>query len=98
MVTFEEIMRQVEYANTAIMVRHCGGASIAEAKAAIKNHPNCILSLYPDENDSTKTVHVATKEWWKSNKPVVGIEMKGSKAVHNYFKKGYNAQNRRKRN
>ena len=57
------------------MVRYCGGASIAEAKAAIKNHPDCILSLYPDEGSSTKTVFVATKGWWKNNGSVVGIKL-----------------------
>lgn len=88
MITFEQIMQTVEQTGTGTMVRHCGGASIAEAKAAIKNHPDCILSLYPDEGSSTKTVLVATKEWWKMNDPIVGVELKGSKAVHNYFKKG----------
>ena len=88
MITFEQIMQRVEQSGTSVMVRHCGGASIAEAKAAIKNHPDCILSLYPDEGSSTKTVFVATKEWEKNNDPVVGVELKGFKAVHNYFKKG----------
>ena len=88
MITFEQIMQQVEQTGAATMVRHCGGASIAEAKTAIKNHPDCILCLYPDGRSSTKTVLVATKEWWKKNDPIVGVELKGSKAVRNYFKKG----------
>ena len=92
MITFEQIMQTVEQTDIGTIVKNCGPASIAEARKAAKNHPELDVRV---SMVSSITAHIAItpKEWKNDNAPIVGHILKGSRAVHNYFKKGKNKLN-----
>ena len=89
MITFEQMMQTVEQTDIGTMVRNCGPASIAEARNAAKNHPELDVQVSMISS-ITANVTIIPKAWKNDNIPIVGHTIKGSRAVHNYFKKRKN--------
>lgn len=53
MVTFEAIMETAEREKMGVIVRNCNPISVAEAKAAIKNHPELEMKITPTKDAGT---------------------------------------------